>query len=299
MIGTLKSMTGFAASSCILSDGRLACEIRSVNSRFLDLTFRMADELRGLEPALRERISAAVGRGKLECRIAWQRGQRGSGRIDPDPATLARLASLEAAVRLRFPEAAPLSVDAVLRWPGVLPEATTEATDLQDDLLGLVDTVLSEFNASREREGERLGEVIGATVGTIRDGASAIQARLPELNAAQQQRVTQRLSDVLAGAGAALAGDELQARLRQEVSVLGLRNDVAEELARLQTHLDEVDRVLRNGGAVGKRLDFLCQELNREANTLASKAQLIEQTRAAVDLKLSIEQIREQVQNIE
>lgn len=299
-----QSMTGFASGNLETPAGRVTVELRSVNNRFLDLAMRMPDELRAAEPALRELIAARVRRGKVECRIAQQRPAGAAGETAVlDGAALQRLAELQAAVHRVLPAAPALTAAECLRWPGVLRDehehAHQAAEAVTRQLPALAAAVVDEFVASRTREGARCIEAIAAST----DAIDAIVARLvehtPELVAAQQQRLTQRLAEALAGAGGALPADETAARVRQEITAHGLRADVAEELARLAAHVAEVRRTLAAGGPVGKRLDFLAQELNREANTLGSKAAALELTRASVDLKLLIEQIREQAQNLE
>lgn len=294
------SMTGYASGHCELPGGRVAVELRAVNSRFLDLSFRIPDDWRLIEPLLRESIARGVARGKVECRLAWQRAASvDPARLQIDDQAIATLAQLQQRVVGTLPSAPPLTIDEVLRWPGVLPQVEFEPAEHFAAVIDLTKRLLGELNASRQREGERLSMAIRDALARVGAIAAQIGERLPDLLASQQQRLTQRLSEALSQVGAALPADETAARVRQEIVAWGLRNDVAEELTRLSAHVSECARVLGVGGPVGKRLDFLCQELNREANTLGAKAQLIEQSRAAIDLKLAIEQIREQVQNLE
>jgi uncharacterized protein (TIGR00255 family) len=299
-MSVVTSMTGFASGQRELSGGRLVCEIRSVNARFLDLTFRMADEWRAIEPALRELVAERISRGKVECRLAWQRSAvTGPDTRTVDVAALQKLRDWQDSVLGTLPQARQLSVDEALHWPGVLPDTEADPAEQSLDALALTREVLGEFDASRRREGEKLARAIRQALDAVRTVSQNYAARLPELVAAQQQRLTQRLTDALSEAAPGLPTEETAARVRQEVTASGLRGDVTEEVSRLAAHVKEVERVLSAGGPMGKRLDFLCQELNREANTLGSKAQWIDQTRAALDLKLAIEQIREQVQNLE
>ena len=295
-----QSMTGFASGSHDTPLGRVSVEVRSVNARFLDLAFRVHDELRAAEPALRELIVARARRGKVECRVSLQRAQTAGDAAAPDAGALGRLAGLQAAVRRALPEAAALSVADCLRWPGVLHDAPAESPETAvPQLLALAASVADEFVASRVREGARCAEAIGGALDAMEAIVRELDARAPQWIAAQQQRLAQRLHEALAEAGAALPADETGARVRQEIAAHGLRADVAEELARLSAHLSEARRAIAAGGALGKRLDFLSQELNREANTLGSKAATLELSRASVELKLLIEQVREQAQNLE
>ena len=282
-------MTGYAAASAGSSGGTLSLELRSVNSRFLDLQFRIADELRAHEPMLRELIAARVARGKVDCRLALAAGTGQSvSKLNAD--ALARLRPLAEAARKAFPEAAPLRVADLLRWPGVIveegdPEALRAAAE------ALCRRALDELVAARGREGAKLATAILERVRGMRAHLEKIVPILPEAIAAYQAKITERLREALGS-----ADDE---RVRTEVALFAAKADVAEELDRLQAHLGEVESVLRKGGAVGKRLDFLAQELNREANTLASKAASPAVSDCALELKVLIEQIREQVQNIE
>jgi len=282
-------MTGYAAASAGSSGGTLSLELRSVNSRFLDLQFRIADELRAHEPILRELIAARVARGKVDCRLALAAGTGQSvSKLNAD--ALARLRPLAEAARKAFPEAAPLRVADLLRWPGVIveegdPEALRAAAE------ALCRRALDELVAARGREGAKLATAILERVRGMRAHLEKIVPILPEAIAAYQAKITERLREALGS-----ADDE---RVRTEVALFAAKADVAEELDRLQAHLGEVESVLRKGGAIGKRLDFLAQELNREANTLASKAASPAVSDCALELKVLIEQIREQVQNIE
>ena len=288
---TIHSMTGFAALERDLGPARLAIELKSVNGRFLDLNFRCADELRFLEMPVRERLSAAIGRGKLECRLYLQAGSGAVARLTPNHDLVGQLAALDAEIRAVLPEARPLAVADVLRWPGVLASETLGPERLQTECFALLDAVLADFLASRAREGARLGEVMRAHLARMRALVAEVAPLVPAALAEYSERLAARLREAVA------ALDE--ERIRQEIGVFAAKIDVAEELARLDAHLNEVGRVLDKGGAVGKRLDFLMQELNREGNTLASKSVSAPVTAIALDLKLIIEQMREQVQNLE
>ena len=283
-------MTGYALASAEHPRGALTIELRSVNSRFLDLQLRVPDELRACEPLLREAITARVTRGKVDGRLALGSGAPASQALDER--ALESLRALEAAARRAFPQAAPLSVAEVLRWPGVLREPALDDTELRARVSDLAARAVEELCAARAREGAKLAAALAERVASMRARLAAVAPRVPEANAAYQARLAERLREAL-GPGAA---DE---RARAELAVFAVKTDVAEELQRLEAHLGEVERVIGAGGAAGKRLDFLAQELNREANTLATKAATREIADCALELKLAIEQVREQVQNIE
>ena len=286
----IQSMTGYAASSQDLGQATLTLEIKSVNSRYLDIGFRLGEELRFLEMSLRERISERIGRGKLECR-GYLQAQAGGRDRAPNPELVAELGRLDSLVRASLPQAAPLSVSEVLRWPGVLAEDSLSNEQLQGATLEAFAHMLDEFVASRQREGAKLADVMREHAARMREHVTAVTPLVPAAIGAYQERLAAKLREAVANLD--------EDRIRQEVGVFAAKIDVAEELARLVTHLDEVERVLKKGGAVGKRLDFLMQELNREANTLASKSVSAEVTAIALELKLLIEQMREQVQNLE
>ena len=287
----IHSMTGYAAANRDLGSAVLSLELKSVNSRYLDIGFRLGEELRAFEMPLREKIAERLGRGKIECR-GYLQAQAGNGRErTTNPALIAELGRLDAAVRSALPQSAPLSVAEVLRWPGVLSDDSLSAEQLQAAVAELFAGLLGEFVASREREGEKLANVLRERVSLMRAHVTDVTPLLPVALAAYRERLATKLREAVANLD--------EERIRQEVGVFAAKIDVAEEIARLVTHLDEVERVLKKGGAVGKRLDFLMQELNREANTLASKSVSTEVTAIALELKLLIEQMREQVQNLE
>ena len=287
----IHSMTGYASANADLGQAGLSLEIKSVNSRYLDIGFRLSEELRFLEMPFRERIVERVGRGKIECRGYLQAQAGGSRERAPDAAMMAELGRLDAAVRRVMPQAAPLSVAEVLRWPGVLSDESLGNEQLQAAALSLFTGLLDEFVATRAREGAKLADVLRDRVARMRERIAAATPLVPVAIAAYQERLAAKLREVVASLD--------EERIRQEIGVFAAKIDVAEEIARLLTHLDEVERVLIKGGAAGKRLDFLMQELNREANTLSSKSVSAEVTGIALDLKLLIEQMREQVQNLE
>ncbi|MGH8745852.1 MAG: YicC/YloC family endoribonuclease [Burkholderiales bacterium] len=287
----IQSMTGYAVASTETPRGTLSLELRSVNSRFLDLQFRVADELRALEPALREMITARLTRGKVDCRLYFATGAARSGRQLLNPAALEEFTRLAAEAARALPGIGAVRVADVLRWPGVLSESPLDEEQTRAAVARLGGAALGELLAARAREGARLAAIVGERVAEMRRRLSEVAPMVPEALAAYQQKLGQRLRDAIGS-----ADDE---RIRAELAVFSMKTDVDEELTRLATHLDEVERTLTQGGAVGKRLDFLAQELNREANTLASKAATQKISDCALELKLLIEQVREQVQNIE
>jgi len=295
------SMTGFAGASFATPLGQAAIEIRSVNSRFLDLTLKIADDLRAFEPQIRERIGARLARGKVECRLGLQRAAAAeSTRLNP--AALAGLQRLGEQVRQALPQAPPLSIAEALAWPGVLESPPLDAEALRAALLASLDEALDRLQDSRAREGAAIADGLRSRCDAILAIVEQLRGRLPELRAAVERKLTERLNQALGAplaAAAALSREEVAERIRQEVTLYGLRADVDEELSRLATHVAEVRRIVDAGGAVGRRLDFLMQELNREANTLGSKATAIDLAQSAIELKLLIEQMREQIQNLE
>jgi uncharacterized protein (TIGR00255 family) len=287
----IQSMTGYAALARETAQGSLFLELKSVNNRFLDIQFRVIEELRSLEPGLRELIAASVGRGKLDCRISFTPAAVAGKQLALNAELLARLAELEREVRAAIPDAQPLRAGEVLHWPGMLGDAGIAAESLREPCLALLREALAELCATRAREGEKLKGMILERVARMQALVERVAPLLPQAVAAYQEKLASRLREALAG------NDE--ERIRQEISVFGIKVDVAEELNRLVAHLQEVRRVLEAGGAAGKRLDFLMQELNREANTLGSKSVSREVSEASIELKLLIEQMREQIQNIE
>ncbi len=300
-------MTGYAAvQSNMASSGsenesgpdsasRLGVEIRSVNSRFLDLAFRLPDELRQAEPALRELLSAKLKRGKIEIRVALESSSASSLRA-PSAATLQRLGSLEDNIKSWLPQAAALSVADVLR---IATNEDKKPHDHSDELIKLAKKALKELLAAREREGNRLKQTLLERTAQLRALAELAVPMVPRLVEQQQARFLERWKEAMALPDSKALPEAAQDRALAEATAFAIRIDVAEEITRLSSHLDEIDRLLGGGGELGKRLDFLIQELHREANTLGSKSASLELTRISVDMKVLIEQIREQVQNIE
>jgi len=284
-------MTGYAVKTRDIERGSLQLELKSVNSRYLDFHFRVTEDLRALEMPLRELLAAKLSRGKVECRLAFNAAAARAEHLQLNADLLGSLKSLNQQVRAEMPEAVPLSVNEVLRWPGMFGDQSIDFAALAPEVMALAREALEDFTASRGREGAKLAAMIVERVNAIRDIVRAVEPRIPEAQALFTDKLRQRLVDALGN-----ASDDC---ILQEVAVFATRIDVAEELSRLNTHLDEVERVLRQGGACGKRLDFLMQELNREANTLGSKSAITEVSQASMDLKLLIEQMREQIQNLE
>ena len=285
------SMTGFAAVAAELETGSLSLEIRAVNHRYLDLQLRMPDELRSLEPVLRETMSAQLTRGKVECRIGFAPRQSEQNPAQLNQALIRQLVLWNSEVQSMLPDARSLNVADVLRWNGVLQSAALSADSLRTTVLELLQQALRDFADARGREGEKLNEFLLHRMAQIEALCSAVSPRIPAAVAAYEEKLSTRLR-------AALQGDDNE-RLHQEISLFASKIDVDEELSRLRTHLTEMRRVLAQGGTVGKKLDFLMQELHREANTLGSKSVDAEVSRASMEMKLLIEQMREQIQNIE
>ena len=294
------SMTGYAnAASAVDADTGNAgvnIELRSVNGRFLDLAFRLPDELRSLEPALRELLGAAFKRGKIELRLSTSR-DADSAWPHPTPDQLNRLGRLEGQVQGWLSKARPLSVNEALLW--CRGAATTERLD--EAALQAARDGIQGLREARAREGARLVEVLLDKLARLRELAAAAEPMVPAVVQRQQQRFLERWAEALAASGAAqnFSADSMRERALNEATAYAIRIDVAEELARLRAHLEEIERLLKAGGEVGKRLDFLIQELQREANTLGSKSAALELTNVSVEMTVRGEQMREQVQNIE
>jgi len=306
------SMTGYAnasagpalPSAAALHEPRAASsasaavgiEMRSVNGRFLDLALRLPDEFRALEPQLRELITARFRRGKIELRLSGA-GDAEATLAEPLPEQLAQLAQIESRVRERLPQARSLSVHEVLHWC----RGSAPAGDSAGAVLDAARRCIEGLAEARAREGARLAAILGERVEHLRALAASAEPLVPAAVARQQQRFLERWHDALekTGAAASVAREAIEERALNEAAAYAIRIDVAEELARLRAHLDEIARLLAKGGEVGKRLEFLIQELLREANTLGSKSSTIELTGVSVEMKVAIEQLREQVQNVE
>jgi uncharacterized protein (TIGR00255 family) len=289
------SMTGYAAVSEELPLGTLSVEIRSVNHRYLDVQFRLPDEFRSFEPSMRELVAARLTRGKVECRVGFQKTSASEVSLQLNTSLLDQLVELERSVRTRLSGAPGLTVSDVVRWPGMIEADALPLEQLREQAQALMERTLGEFTAARAREGEKLKALLLERVVQMEALVEKVKPRIPQLVATYQERLAARLKDAIKDVAAALDED----RLRQELVMYAAKVDVEEELSRLIAHLAETRRILTRGGAAGKRLDFLMQELNREANTLGSKSVDIDVSQASVELKVLIEQMREQVQNIE
>ena len=300
-------MTGYATSTLETESGTLTIEIKSVNSRFLDLQFRINDDFRSVESLFRDAISRRVARGKVECRFSFGKKTTETNTKALNAKLLDQLALFQTQVHEKFPTASPLTTSDVLRWPGIIEEAEINADNLQNSITSTINTTLDAFIVSREREGAALAQVLLQCVDAMDVIVEKIKPLLPQVLQQFQQKAITRLEEALGLTSATtnntatqtITREEALDRIRQEVTVYGIRIDVAEELARLSAHLTETRHIIKKGGQVGKRLDFMMQELNREANTLGSKAALKELADASMELKLLIEQMREQVQNLE
>ncbi|MGY1408497.1 MULTISPECIES: YicC/YloC family endoribonuclease [unclassified Luteimonas] len=282
-------MTAYASGERNTPWGTLGCELRAVNHRFLELGARLPDELRALEPALRERVSTRVSRGKLDLTLRL-RASEGAVSLQVDEALVDRLGELAGGLRSRFPELRVGLVE-LLQFPGVLQSQAGDPAELQAQALALLDVVLADFIAAREREGGKLVTAILERVDGIERIAGEVRGLVPLIRDGQRAKLQARLAEL------AQAADP--ARVEQELVLSLQKLDVDEELDRLSSHIDEIRRVFRQKEPVGRRLDFLLQEFNREANTLGSKSVDARTSNAAVELKVLIDQIREQVQNIE
>ena len=298
-------MTGYAISARESDAGTITLELKSVNSRFLDLQFRMNDDLRSLEPLLREAIMGKVQRGKVECRLSFGRKATSGTSLAINETLLSALAKAQQQVLTQFDQARPLTVNELLRWPGVLSDSEVGEDNLLADVQTNMMTVLDAFVESREREGAALETMLLSRVSDIEEIVQRLSPLIPKAIEQFRQKAIDRMQEALGISLAegspttSISKDEVQDRIRQEVTLYGIRMDVAEELTRLSGHLTETRAILKKGGQVGKRLDFMMQELNREANTLGSKAALKELSDASMQMKLLIEQMREQVQNLE
>ena len=285
------SMTGFAARTFSLGAANVAVDLRSVNQRFLETHFRLAEEFRALEPRIRELIGQHLSRGKVECRISLTALPAASEDNGLNPMILERLQQWQDEVRQRFPSAPVLGVGEILRWPGLLQGSSLPIESLTQRALETVQQALDDLVEARRREGETLRQHILARLDAAEQQIDSLKPLLPTLVASQREKLATRLREAL--------GETGHERLAQEVALFAQKVDIDEEVSRLHSHIGEVRRILGQSGAVGKRLDFLMQELHREANTLGSKSVTLETSSVSLELKVLIEQMREQVQNIE
>jgi len=286
----LRSMTAFARKVAPGRRGELIWELRCVNQRFLEQVIRLPEELRVLEPRIREQIAARLRRGKVECLLRWC-PTKGIAELALNQPLVEQIVRLSRQMDTLLSNVAPISSLEVLRWPGVLQAQEVDFVSIQQDVLAALEAALDELVDTREREGARIATLTGERLSAMDVVLARVRTRLPEVLIRQRERLNARLVEVQASLS--------PERLEQEILVFIQRIDVAEELDRLVVHIEEVRRVIAAEEGAGRRLDFLMQELNREANTLGSKSADVEVTRAAVDLKVLIEQMREQVQNIE
>jgi uncharacterized protein (TIGR00255 family) len=285
------SMTAFARETSSTEWGAITCELRSVNHRHLEINPRLSEELRRLEPQIREAVSQRIRRGRIDCYLRLQVHETTDGDFTVDRDLLSRMAALGREIQEQFPHLSPLSASDVLRWPGVIQTRAVDADLVAGTAMDLVRRALDRIETDRVREGDRLKAAISDRLDEAIALAESLKARIPDLTRSFRQRVTDRIAET---------GVKVDAeRLEQELVIYVQKSDVAEEIDRLHIHLDEVRDVLGAQGAIGRRLDFLMQELNREANTLGSKAFDVDLTQASLDLKVLIEQMREQIQNIE
>jgi len=288
----IASMTGFARRESSGAWGTLVCELRSVNHRFLEAGFRLPEELRGLEHELRQSFAQELKRGKVDCTLSLRAALGAARALEIDHDALARLIERVREIKAAIPAGqAALSPLDVLRWPGVIRDVDSGSEELNAAARALVGAALKELVAARAREGVRLRELIEQRCSSLASLVEQVRARLPEVQGRVRARLDARLAELEANVD--------RDRLEQELALILQRLDVDEELDRLAAHIEEIRRVVRGSEPAGRRLDFLMQELNREANTLSSKSQDLETTRAAVDMKVLIEQMREQVQNVE
>ena len=287
----IRSMTAFARQELETAAGDLAWEIRSLNHRYLEMGVRLPEELRAMETAVRERVGARLGRGKVECSCRYRPAASASVPVDVDRDNLTRLLSACDTVSARLPASGPLNPIEVLRWPGVVREEAIDTAPLMAQALDLLEQTLDELLQSREREGEQIRQQLLQRCDAMDVLVQQARGRLPEIQQALREKLQTRLADLDTAAD--------PGRLEQELVIQIQKSDIDEEMDRLQGHIEEVRRVLKRDEPVGRRLDFLMQELNREANTLGSKSVAIDTTGISVELKVLIEQMREQVQNTE
>ena len=302
------SMTGYASAATAMATGtsqeiQLSVEIRSVNSRFLDISFRLPDELRQAEPALRTLITSNIKRGKVEVRAGLENAVQNLP-MKPSLAMLEQLQTIQKDIQLTLKDARGLSVADVMRLSGSQGNSLGNSTETAASLLNITQTVVIDLLASREREGARLAQMIQSHLVQLRALASQAGPLIPILVAQQRSKFMDRWNEALTMDIGKIeskpeANQMAMDRALNEATAFAIRIDVAEELTRLASHLDEIERLLNKGGETGKRLDFLIQELHREANTLGAKSSVLELTRISVEMKVLIEQMREQVQNIE
>jgi uncharacterized protein (TIGR00255 family) len=287
----ISSMTAFARNDYRGDLGEISLEIRSVNHRYLEMFLRLPEELRVLETQVRERISARLGRGKLDLLLKFNPGEMAEAGLRVDRRMVEQLVKADAEVASILHVDSYLKPMDLLRWPGVLQEEEQDFTPVKKRVMELLETTLDSLVENRRREGSRLAEMVLQRCHAMQEQVKRVRVLMPEVLQGVRTRIRERLQEVMESLD--------ETRLEQEMALLSQRLDVEEEMDRLEAHLEEVERVLESDEPVGRRLDFLMQELNREANTLSSKSNSVEMTRQAVEMKVLIEQMREQIQNIE
>ena len=285
------SMTGFASIERQMANGVLVVELRSVNHRYLELHMKLDEHLRSFEPLVREMISAKLGRGKVECRMSLMQRGAADKALSLDEDVLTNLSAVADQIQKRFPSSQALSVSEILHWPGVVQNQQADNDQLAEDIKSSLKQILEDMTASRAREGAKMKALILERLDDAEKIVAKVKPLLPLQVKAYQEKLTAKLHEALSGVD--------EDRVRQELVLFAQKIDVDEELTRLTAHVSEVKRILDADQAAGKRLDFLMQELNREANTLGSKSVSTEVSQASMGLKVLIEQMREQIQNIE
>lgn len=297
---SIHSMTGFAHNQVETLLGLLAIDIKSVNSRYQEISLRLPDELRFLEGDIRSALSGSVSRGKIECRMQWVGDADRESDLNTNTAQM--LFNLQNKVTQLYPDAKPLTVSQILSFPGILVPKQVNTENLKNQVLLALNANIDVFLKARKREGEALSKVILGYCERIEETVEVLRPKIPQIIQNIHQRLEERLQEALSrtlSENSTLTRDEINDRIRQEVILYAIKLDVDEEMNRLLTHVKEIRRLLQVGGEVGKKLDFMVQELNREANTLGSKAASIEMTETSLTLKVNIEKIREQIQNLE
>lgn len=300
----VSSMTGFATQQSISRAGTLTLELRSVNSKYLDLYFRIADDLRHFEPLLREQLSQSLSRGKVECKLVWSKHQQQKKLPKVDIQFIKELGLIETNIRHVLPNVQPFNTSDILNWPGVFEDNSLSQEELHTEVTQLCIKTINDLKQNRYREGQSLVDILKNKITSIEQTINDLKPKLPTFILDYENKIREKVNESIKK----LIHDndlpkttlsDLEDRIKYEVAAYSVRIDVQEEVDRLQAHCNEITHVIQQGGVIGKRLDFMCQELNREANTLGSKAHALAQTQCAIDLKVLIEQCREQVQNIE
>lgn len=297
---TVSSMTGFAHEQIQTVLGVLSIDLKSVNSRYQEIAIRLPEELRFLEGEIRSVLSQSVARGKIECRMQWVAELVHEQTFNQE--AIKNLFSLQYEITKQHPEIKPLTVSQVLSFPGILEPKTVDIETLKQEVMNGLQQAIQIFLLARSREGASLAKVVLSYCDKIEETVNQLVPKLPNIIENIQKKLQERLSEALAktlSEHASLTKEEINDRIRQEVTLYAIKLDVDEEINRLLTHVNEMRRLLKDGGEVGKKMDFMIQELNREANTLGSKAAAIEMTQTSLILKINIEKIREQVQNLE